>query len=325
MPAMVRSPHFFRLAGSAGQSPTTIEGNWSVDEEFRLAEGQYGLMTRSQLRERGLTDRQIQYRLTTGRLELIFPNVYRVVGAPKSVRQRAMGATLWLGRETAVSHTTSAVLLHLDGIRTEELHMTVPATNRSRTTRFHVLLHRVVSLPPHDIRFVDGIACTAAPRTLLDIACDLDDEALETAVESARRMGLTTMNALRRALRELEGRPGAARLRTVLHALEQRPSESKLEVRLVRLLRAAKFPRSVPQYPIGEYRVDRAWPERAYIVEAEGFQHHGRRLIWKRDRRRVAEIEARGWRITNVTWDDVTQRPAQTLDRIALALGKLAA
>src|SRR6516165_2707789 len=61
MPAMVRSPHFFRLAGSAGQSPTTIEGNWSVDEEFRLAEGQYGLMTRSQLRERGLTDRQIQY------------------------------------------------------------------------------------------------------------------------------------------------------------------------------------------------------------------------------------------------------------------------
>jgi very-short-patch-repair endonuclease len=296
-----------------------------VSAELRIAEHQYGLVTRKQLVDLGLTRNQIEYRIATQRLEVLYPRVYRVVGSPSSARQRAMGATLWLGRESAVSHTTSGALLHLDGIRTAELHVSLPATNRSRTSKSHVLLHRVAALPPHDIRFVDGIASTTASRTLLDIAPQFDDEALETAVESARRMGLTTMYALHRVLRELQGRPGATRLRTVVRALEQRPSESKLEVRLARLLRSTRFPRSVAQYRIGGYRVDRAWPERAYIVEAEGFQHHGRRLIWKRDRQRLAEIEAQGWRITHVTWDDVTQRPGETLDRIALALGNLAA
>ena len=78
-------------------------------------------------------------------------------------------------------------------------------------------------------------------------------------------------------------------------------------------------------HDVGSYRVDRAWPAHRVAVEADGFQHHGKRLEWKRDRQRIAAIEAMQWRIVHVTWDDVTRQPTQTLDRIAFALGILAA
>jgi very-short-patch-repair endonuclease len=92
-------------------------------------------------------------------------------------------------------------------------------------------------------------------------------------------------------------------------------------VRLARLLRKSKLPPSVAQYPVGRYKLDRAWPNVRFAVEADGFQFHGNRLQWKRDRRRIAAIEAAGWRVIDVTWDDVTLRPQETLAR----LGNLAA
>ncbi len=36
-------------------------------------------------------------------------------------------------------------------------------------------------------------------------------------------------------------------------------------------------------------------------------------------------LEAAGWRIVLVTWDDVTMRPAETIDRLLLALRDAAA
>jgi very-short-patch-repair endonuclease len=56
------------------------------------------------------------------------------------------------------------------------------------------------------------------------------------------------------------------------------------------------------------------------VCECDGFEWHGDRLRWKRDRRRIAAIEAAGWRVVHVTWEDVTRYPVETLDRLALAL-----
>lgn len=60
-------------------------------------------------------------------------------------------------------------------------------------------------------------------------------------------------------------------------------------------------------------------------VECEGFEFHGNRLQWKRDKRRTAFLERREWRLVFVTWEDVTRYPNQTLDRIAIALRRAAA
>jgi very-short-patch-repair endonuclease len=80
----------------------------------------------------------------------------------------------------------------------------------------------------------------------------------------------------------------------------------------------------VRQFVVEPYRLDFAWTDLWFAVECEGFEIHGNRLAWKRDRRRVAALERAGWRIMVVTWDDVTRHPAETLERVALALHRAA-
>jgi very-short-patch-repair endonuclease len=97
-----------------------------------------------------------------------------------------------------------------------------------------------------------------------------------------------------------------------------------LEVKLSRLLRTSTLPEPMVQLRIGRFRVDYAWPAYRVVCECDGFEWHGDRLAWKSDRRRVAAIEAAGWRIVHATWEDVTKRPAETLQRLALALQRAA-
>ena len=296
-----------------------------MNDGLRIAERQYGVVTRSQLHAIGLSASQIERRVSARRIELIYPGVYRVVGSVPTSRQRALGACLWLAPEALVSHTTAAALLRLDGVRTTDLHLTVPGDERRGRSRAEVIVHRTTSLPRRDRREVDGIPCTSAARTLVDISAMVDDEALEAAFESARRMGLTTHTPVARISDAAGRRNGRAALARVLDHAAARPLDSRLEVKLSRLLRASSLPSSLPQYQLDRYRLDHAWPEARVGIEADGFQYHGRWLLWKRDRRRIATIESLGWRLVHVTWEDVTRAPAQTLDRLALALGILAA
>jgi very-short-patch-repair endonuclease len=182
----------------------------------------------------------------------------------------------------------------------------------------------MATLPRRDVVLVDGIRCTSATRTIIDCAAMLDDETLESAFEQARRMGLTSTRALAKRAGELcgRGRPGSSRVGGLLavQCSGERALESWLEVKLARLLRRSSLPAPVRQHPVGRYRLDFAWPALGVACECDGFEHHGSRLAWKRDRRRLAAIEAAGWRIVHLTWDDVTREPEQTCNRLALSL-----
>lgn len=188
-------------------------------------------------------------------------------------------------------------------------------------TRHGIVVHGSV-VERHEVRVVDSIPCVSAARTLLDCAICVDDETIEAAFESARRMGLVTP-AKPWNVRSRVGRapPHSGACSSLGAARRGVPARGEL----ARLLRSSRLPGSMPQFRVGPYRLDRAWPDRRVAVEADGFEHHGRRLAWKRDRQRVATIEAMGWRVVHVTWADVVERPAETLDRVAHALGTIAA
>jgi very-short-patch-repair endonuclease len=293
-----------------------------------LAEDQYGVASRAQAVACGMRPGTIDLRIGTGRFEMLFPAVYRISGSPRTGRQRAMAASLWLGKEGLISHRTAAVLLKLDRVRTTELHVTVPRSVRRRVSDPTMSLHRAVALPRLDRVVVDGIPCTSATRTIVDCAGLLDDEALEIAFESARRMRLTSPTALARRAGALcgSGKPGSTKIRRLLahQQFGQRHLDSPLEVKAARLIRASSLPQPVRQLEVDPYRLDFAWSDLWFAVECEGFEIHGNRLAWKRDRRRVAALERAGWRLMIVTWDDVTRYPSETLDRIALALQRAA-
>jgi len=290
------------------------------------AEEQYGVVTRAQAIKAGMKNWQVDRWVVQRRLEPVFPGAYRVCGSEASDRQRAMAALLWLGGDAVLSKLTAAALLRLDGCRTDELHVTTLRGIRRRIKSQDIHVHRVLRLPRQDRVTVDGLQCTSATRTVVDCAPMLTSEALEVAFESARRMGLTSPRALEQCARPIieAGRPGAPALRELLS--HQRPGERslqyRLEVKTARLLRTSDLPRPERQVAVGPYRIDFAYPSLVHGVECEGFDWHGSRLAWKRDKRRTSYLEVLGWSLTFVSWDDVTLRPHETLRRLTFAIDR---
>ncbi len=289
-----------------------------MKEFLALAELQYGVVTRAQLIERGLTERQADHRVSTGALERIYPGVYRVPGSYPSRRQRAMAAALWCGADALLSHGLAAALLRLPLREPAKLHVSAP--HSIRRCAIDVVLHRTTTLIRADRYVVDGLPCTSPTRTIIDLAPGLDGEALEHVFEAARRMGLTTKLALER---RIGADRAPASLRDLLKLVDARPKESRLEVRTARLLRSHGITPEATQHRVGPYRIDFVLSiARRLGLECDGFEWHGNRLAWKRDRRRIAALEAAGWRLTHLTWDDVTDRPRESIDRVRVIISR---
>jgi very-short-patch-repair endonuclease len=296
-----------------------------MDAVAGIAEVQYGLITRHQARAVGLSESAIDRRVRSRRWVTVFPGVYRIAGAPMTDGQRLRAATLWGGPDCVLSHESAISLLRLAEVRSAKTHITVPYVHAPRAAEIRV--HRTIVMPDIDRRLVDGIGCTSATRTLIDCAADLDDEALEAASEKARRHGLTTVSLLRRRADELcgAGRRGSGSVRRLIASTGKRAVESRLEVKTARILRGSALPEPVRQFWVGPYRLDFVWPPGRV-----GLRVRRLRVAWQpagveADRRRLAWLEAAGWRIVLVTWDDVTMRPAETIDRLLLALRDAAA
>ncbi|HEX5097678.1 MAG TPA: DUF559 domain-containing protein [Acidimicrobiia bacterium] len=297
---------------------------------WTLAERQYGVVTREQARDQGYSKHQIDTMLKAGRLIPVHRAVYRVAGSPRTARQRAMAACFWAGPGSLCSHQTAGALLKLEGVRSRDLHITALQTVRRKTER-PLVFHRTIELEPLDCAVVDDLPATSATRAILDLGAVISGEQLEVAFESARRLGLTSANAVARRFERFggRGREGSSRVRQLLEAVGERPAESTLEVKANRLLRRSRLRQPQLQVWITggdgrRYRVDFVWPAARLIVECDGFAWHGQHLAWKRDRRRVAALEAAGWRVVHVTWDDVVKHPAETLFRISTALEQAA-
>jgi very-short-patch-repair endonuclease len=68
-------------------------------------------------------------------------------------------------------------------------------------------------------------------------------------------------------------------------------------------------------------RVDFAWPEHKIILECDGFEFHGSREAFERDRRRWTALTRAGWRVVIVTWRDVLGDPGYLIDVVSDMIG----
>lgn len=327
--------------------PRDFPSQWSVDPEdavqraahvlSEIAEGQHGVATREQGMRRGLTRGEIDHAVAAGWLIPVAPGVYRAPGAPQTLAMATAAAVLASGGRA--SHAAASRLLRLDApLPIVPITVTVDADRGhprlSRVTVddglrafFGVRIHRGRS---RDEPFVDvdGIRCTDAARTLIDLAPALDVDQLADAFDRARDLGLVSIEALARrfALVGGRGRPGTPKLRSVLEQAPPRPLQSQLERLAGRLLDGSTLPAAVRQLTLtdvpGRYRLDFAWPDLLATWETEGFEWHGTRARWKQDRLRVGRLERAGWRHMIATWDDVVLRPTETVERLALMLAE---
>lgn len=269
--------------------------------------GQYGVLSRAQALDAGFSDKMIWARHRSGAWVRVHAGVYRVAAVPDSWRARLMAACLALDAGAVVSHRAAAALWGLDGFEEGPVEVTVPGTGQRRLGG--VTVHRTRSLPVADRAEREGLPVTRPARTLIDLAGVVEEEALESAVDTVLREGLASISYVRRRMAALgtRGRAGVPLLQDVLaDRVGGRPAESPRENRLVRELRAAGLPKPVRQYELrdegGELvaRFDLAYPNQRIGIEYDSYRHHHGRQAWRKDRARHNRSTALGWLVFHV-------------------------
>ncbi|HJT38061.1 MAG TPA: DUF559 domain-containing protein [Actinomycetota bacterium] len=291
-----------------------------------LAADRFGVFARADALARGVTSNEIQHRLATRRLTAVHKGVYRISGSPDLWHQRLMAAFLALRSRGVVSHRSAARLQGIVGAAEDPLEFIVPASvDRGRSG---LILHTTGALSSQDITTIGPFRVTHPARTLFDLAAVCDADVVEEAVDDALARRLVTPARIRWELGQLRARrpPGVGVMRRLLEARETGGSESKLETRLLRIIRRAGLPIPVQQYRIWcgrriVARVDLAYPNERIAIEADGRGIHARPRTWARDIEKMNSLARVGWRFVRFTWTDVHQKPEEIAGTIRDLLG----
>ncbi|HVL89288.1 MAG TPA: type IV toxin-antitoxin system AbiEi family antitoxin domain-containing protein [Actinomycetota bacterium] len=305
---------------------TNVQQRSADQAADRLAARQFGVFRLDQMLAEGVSKGRIRQRIVTGRWEPVARGVYRLRSVGPTWEQTLMISLLGWGAGTVASHRSAAALWSLVGFRRRPIELTVPR-NRRRTHPPPGTVYRG-ALTRADVTTTGAIPVTTPGRTLVDLAATCPRDPVEEALDDALRRTLVTPGRMRAVLGRMCGRPGVTVMRELLEARTgMAPLESRHETRLLRVLLKAGLPRPVPQYETFDAsarliaRVDFAYPEYKIAIQADGFAFHGGRLQFQKDREQDRTLQAMGWRVIRVTWEDAEHRP----DRIAALIGAMLA
>lgn len=287
----------------------------------RLASRQGGAISRRQLRELGLGRGAIEHRLLTGSLHRRHRGVYVVGHRAKPPLQEEFAALLACPPGSLVSHHAAAALAGFRPPAVPPIDVTVVRGDRRRHPGIRI--HSTAeALSPNDVRDREALRVTAPARTLLDLAAVLDERELRWTLEEARVRRLVTAASLRSVIERHPGHRGVGRLRAAVGAATGGPrlTRSEAERRLVDLLAAAGLPAAELNTRVAGHEVDALWRAERLIVEVDGYAFHSGRTAFERDRRRDAELQAAGFRVTRLTWRQITEEPLAVAALIARLL-----
>jgi very-short-patch-repair endonuclease len=294
------SPALGALSGDHDNQPRPEGAARSAREvdvlALALATRQGGVFGHRQLLAIGLSRDAIAYRRRSGRYVDLHRGVYALAGAPIGFRGRQIGALLAGGPTSAVTHRMAAAHWHIRA-ETPPGEITVPGPRRR--SRPDLIIHTQPPFGEGDVVLRDGIRVSSPLRTLLDLAGVDPPEAVARAAAEAQVLGLVTADQLRAAARH--HRPGVARLLDALGDARGAPSQSELERRMRRLIDAAGLPRPLQGAVIAGHRADFAWPEHKLIVEVDGWDAHGTRAAFERDRARDVAHALAGFQVARFT------------------------
>jgi very-short-patch-repair endonuclease len=293
-----------------------------------LAMENHGVVTHEDLAGCRLTPSTITDWCANERLVRVAPRTYLVVDLADDLSYLAAAQASC--PTAVVSHRAAGELLGLDGI--EEPFPEFTVLGRAPTIRW-AYFHRSKDLAAFEVVEVAGIRCTDATRTLCDLGAVEDEPAVERALESALRRGLTTRSRLRWRAEQL-ARPGRSGPGVLLRVLDERPDDaeptgSELETRFLQCLRDGRVPPPERQHVVrlrsgGTARLDAAWPEQRVFAELDGAAWHDGWEARRRDMRRQTAVVALGWRPLRFTWDDVVDDPGGTAAAVRCALSAAA-
>jgi len=284
----------------------------------RIAGRQHGVVTRGQLLDADVTRHVIDGWLRTGQLKRLHRGVYLYGSLPHPFTTD-MAAILACGTNACLSHRSAGFLWELlpRRRRVGPVEVTLIAGRRERPG-VHTHIRRTLS--HEEVTSYQRIPVTTPIRTLIDLAEILRTARLERAVAEAVATKLLTEAELASEADRLPRVRGIRRLRAVLGMGHVARTRSRAEERFLDLVRRAKLDEPRVNSVIAGHEVDFYWPTQHLAVEVDGRAFHSSRHSFESDRRRDAELVARGIRVVRITWRQLTREPEALLVRLGAAL-----
>jgi very-short-patch-repair endonuclease len=305
--------------------PDTVDPRRAAIGE--LAARQFGLLTRRQAREAGMSRSSIDRRVNTGEWIRTDQGVYRVAGSPVTWHQRLLAACL--AGPAVASHRSAAELwgFPVDGF--PEI-VEVTAIRHRRRHAAGVVWHESQRLDPRYVATVDDVPVTTPIRTIVDLAVVLDTDDVEKALYSAMRLRLASIEGVERALEDLGAlRLGRKRAREVIKRARahDRPPDTVLETDFLQLLRNAGLPLPEPQREIRDEegivvgRADFFYPSERLVIELDSSQWHSIGIDIESDEDRDRRMMDLDYRIIRVSRRLLRDEPQKLVNRMRKELG----
>jgi Protein of unknown function (DUF559) len=270
----------------------------------RVADRQYGHVTRPQLLELGVPSATIAYWVANRRLVRVHAGVYALGHAQHGAPARAMAALLACGDHAFLSHDSAAALW---GVRTWPRIPEVTCALERR--RPGIRTHRTDTLSTRDVRKHQNIRVTSPARTILDIQSRLTDAQLIRAVNDLRIAKHLRQTELERLLE------ACARVRALIDPTEQ-PTRSPKEDEFLVFCTQHGFPRPKINTTLHGYEVDALFPAEKVIVEIDGWHFHRSHESFESDRDRDADLAQYGYLTIRLTSARMTERPVHEAARL---------
>jgi len=274
-----------------------------------------GFILRHEALARGVTQRELDWRMEDGRILREHENVYRHPAVPYSQDMRFLGATLACGSDALLSHRAAAAVRRWPNLRRVRPEVTTPHTDLPRVEG--VTIHRAVRLRPFECDVVRGIPITAPGKTALDVCAVLPFHVAQEVIAEAVTMKLLKPIEVLAAIERSGGRGvrGTARLRAIAETIDELVDlESVLELHGWRALEGLAIP--VPDRQVElicddgrPVRMDLAWPALRLGLDWNGRRWHDTPARKRKTLERHASIEQTGWRHLMYGWSDVHDTP----------------
>jgi Transcriptional regulator, AbiEi antitoxin len=270
----------------------------------RLADRQFGHVTRRQLGDLGVPTRTITRWVEKERLIKVHAGVYAVGHQQHTPIALAMAAVLACGDQAILSHDSAAALW---GVRTWPSLPEVTAPHDRRRRGVHS--HRTTTLTRTDIRRHRNVRVTSPSRTILDIQDRLTDKQLTRAINDLRLKKHLKATELDRLVNH------SIRIRNLIDPNEN-PTRSDLEDRFVAFCREYGLPHPTPNTTPYGRELDMLFPDEKVIVELDSWRFHQDRASFESDRERDRIAAEHGYLTVRLTWTRLTAEEAARLHRI---------
>lgn len=281
---------------------------------------QFGVISLSQARLAGITDRMVDRRVESGAWIRLASGVYALGSAPPSW-ERQLAAAILSRPEAVVAGRSAAYLHRLDGFGPGRPVVMVPIDGNARSPIARVVRSRYF----HDLERVRvrGFSVSGPAETLVTLAGELTGARLEALVDDVLASGLVDGEGL---MSTIEARPGARGISNLRRITADRlsdayqPPTSSLEHLLYALLSRPGIPAVTRQSPFPvetiPMTVDAYIPAWALIVEADGRRWHTRKADFERDRLRDNLAISRGIAVLRFTYSMLNHDPDHCLATI---------